>query len=141
MSDTDRCMAVSSCNCGSNVVVRLPSNWQTLVNEVGLAIPIIGCGNPWHYADLDDCGHGQLSDDPRYPAFAATATLAATPAPLDVDRLARALLRAVPGYGRWMAYQRGTPAMHDLEARADAALSEARAHAAAIAAAYAEETP
>lgn len=32
--------------CGSEEVRRLHDDWQTL----DVAIPIIGCGNPWHYA-------------------------------------------------------------------------------------------
>jgi hypothetical protein len=38
--------------CGSGEVVRLPHDWQALV-EQGARIRIVGCGNPWHYADLD----------------------------------------------------------------------------------------
>jgi hypothetical protein len=37
-------------NCGEDTVLRLPDDWQTQVNA-GAAIPIVGCGNPWHYAD------------------------------------------------------------------------------------------
>lgn len=44
--DTERCPV-----CGSTELVRLPSNWQELV-EAGAVIAIVGCGNPWHYADL-----------------------------------------------------------------------------------------
>ena len=32
--------------CGSAQVVRLAGDWQ----QQEVAIPIIGCGNPWHYA-------------------------------------------------------------------------------------------
>ena len=32
--------------CGSQQVVRLPDSWQ----DGDSAIPIVGCGNPWHYA-------------------------------------------------------------------------------------------
>ena len=35
--------------CGEDVVVKLSADWQALVGE-GAAIPIVGCGNPWHYA-------------------------------------------------------------------------------------------
>lgn len=51
---------------------------------------------------------------------------------MDVETLARALVLAVPGYGRWMAYGRGTESGHDWGARTDAMLSEARVHAVAI---------
>ena len=37
-------------NCGSPETVRLPEDWQTQVLELrGTYIPVIGCGNPWHY--------------------------------------------------------------------------------------------
>jgi hypothetical protein len=38
----DRCPA-----CDRTVIARLPAGWQ---DETALAIPIVGCGNPWHYA-------------------------------------------------------------------------------------------
>ena len=34
--------------CASAVQVILPADWQAAV-EVGASIPIVGCGNPWHY--------------------------------------------------------------------------------------------
>ena len=35
-----------SCDiCGSDELKRLPADWAN-----GDAIPIVGCGNPWHYA-------------------------------------------------------------------------------------------
>ena len=36
--------------CNDGVVIRLPDDWRAQV-DAGSAIPIIGCGNPWHYAD------------------------------------------------------------------------------------------
>lgn len=56
---------------------------------------------------------------------------------LDVERLARALLRAVPGYQRWMDW----PVLTQTETqnREDALDAELYAHARAIAAAYYEE--
>jgi hypothetical protein len=62
---------------------------------------------------------------------------AATPS-LDVERLARALLRAVPGYQRWLTFpaQTGSAARGQVEA----AESEARVHAQIIAKAYADDT-
>ena len=59
---------------------------------------------------------------------------------LDVERLAQALLRVVPGYQRWMAYP-GTPTMADMDARSEAAHTEALAHAGRIAREYAALTP
>lgn len=34
--------------CGDPVTVALPADWQAQV-EAGASIPIVGCGNPWHY--------------------------------------------------------------------------------------------
>ena len=36
--------------CGSRERVELVENWQDLVERQ--AIPIVGCGNPWHYVGL-----------------------------------------------------------------------------------------
>jgi hypothetical protein len=38
--------------CGEDTVIRLPDDWQEQV-VAGAAILIVGCGNPWHYANLD----------------------------------------------------------------------------------------
>ncbi len=35
--------------CGDREVFRLPADWQDQV-AAGKALPIAGCGNPWHYA-------------------------------------------------------------------------------------------
>jgi hypothetical protein len=40
--------------CGSPDCVRLVPDWQAIVNAQGRPIPIIGCGNPWHYIFPDD---------------------------------------------------------------------------------------
>lgn len=42
--------------CGSQEVVRLPADWQ----DGKTAIPIVGCGNPWHYATQS------LGDSPEF---------------------------------------------------------------------------
>jgi hypothetical protein len=56
-------------------------------------------------------------------------------APLDVERLARALLVAVPGYARWMV---PLPMSHrEHEGRVEAMTGEAEAHARLIAREYA----
>ena len=34
--------------CGDPVTVWLPTDWQAAV-QTGDRIPIVGCGNPWHY--------------------------------------------------------------------------------------------
>lgn len=40
-------MEFASCpECDSQTMVRLPDDWQAQE----LMIPIVGCGNPWHYA-------------------------------------------------------------------------------------------
>ena len=39
--------------CGHGTVVRLPDDWQQRVESGWYAIPIVACGNPWHYANLD----------------------------------------------------------------------------------------
>jgi len=36
--------------CGSRERVELIADWQNLVQRQ--AIPIVGCGNPWHYIGL-----------------------------------------------------------------------------------------
>lgn len=56
-------------------------------------------------------------------------------AKLDVERLAYALARAVPGYQRWMEYPARTA--HSARQQADAMEAELLAHARAIAAEYA----
>lgn len=45
--------------CGSTAVVRMAHDWQGAVNQ-GEAIPIVGCGNPWHYVGLEAA---RVSDD------------------------------------------------------------------------------
>ena len=35
-------------NCRKRQIVQMPDDWQAQV-EAGAAIPIVGCGNPWHY--------------------------------------------------------------------------------------------
>lgn len=37
--------------CGEGEMVRLVPGWAYQVNHLGESIPIIGCGNPWHYAE------------------------------------------------------------------------------------------
>jgi len=58
--------------CGHGTVVRLPDDWQQRVESGWYAIPIVACGNPWHYANLDR------------PAIEAEARAAPDPAPLDM---------------------------------------------------------
>jgi hypothetical protein len=55
---------------------------------------------------------------------------------LDVERLAEALIVAVPGYSRWMDYQGPAMSFHETQSRAEATRTEAYSHAYAIAAAY-----
>lgn len=33
--------------------VELADGWQDMVETQGEVIPIIGCGNPWHYQGLE----------------------------------------------------------------------------------------
>jgi hypothetical protein len=35
--------------CGSALRMTLLPDWQ----ESGAAIPIVGCGNPWHYTNIE----------------------------------------------------------------------------------------
>ena len=49
--DTDRLAALPCPVCGDDTVIRLPDDWQAQV-DAGAAIPIVGCGNPWHYAGV-----------------------------------------------------------------------------------------
>ena len=35
-------------SCGDAVVVTMPTDWQAAV-DAGASVPIVGCGNPWHY--------------------------------------------------------------------------------------------
>lgn len=37
--------------CGSTTCVRLADGWQDEV-DAGASLPIVGCGNPWHYTTL-----------------------------------------------------------------------------------------
>lgn len=37
--------------CAKSEQVTMRPDWQALV-EGGDAMPIVGCGNPWHYVDL-----------------------------------------------------------------------------------------
>jgi len=37
--------------CGRIEQVEMRDGWQAAV-DAGATIPIIGCGNPWHYASL-----------------------------------------------------------------------------------------
>ncbi len=37
--------------CHGDRIVRMPDDWGKQV-EQGATIPIIGCGNPWHYANM-----------------------------------------------------------------------------------------
>ena len=39
--------------CGSATRMTLASNWQSRVYG-GERIPIVGCGNPWHYTNLPE---------------------------------------------------------------------------------------
>jgi hypothetical protein len=72
-----------------------------------------------------------------YSAGRAAAMRAAPPAPLplDVERLARALLDAIPGYHRWMEWPALT--QNEVHGREDAMDAEVYSHARAIAAEYA----
>lgn len=36
--------------CGRTARASLPPDWSSLVDG-GAAIPIVGCGNPWHYVE------------------------------------------------------------------------------------------
>lgn len=38
--------------CHTSEKVTLVENWQRLVIDEEMSIPIIGCGNPWHYTGL-----------------------------------------------------------------------------------------
>jgi hypothetical protein len=74
-----------------------------------------------------------LADGSVY--LAAGVSLRSEPT-LDEERLARALLRIVPGYQRWLTYPL-TPSSAEMEGRIEAMQSEAYGHAARIAAEYA----
>ncbi len=39
--------------CGSIDVLRLVPDWRRIVEERGAPVPVVGCGNPWHYC-LDE---------------------------------------------------------------------------------------
>lgn len=38
--------------CGGDEIRRLPEDWVYQVINMRKAIPIVGCGNPWHYSGL-----------------------------------------------------------------------------------------
>lgn len=44
---------IDVCPCGSAQVARLMPDWQAQVDGGQASIPIVGCGAPWHYANLD----------------------------------------------------------------------------------------
>jgi hypothetical protein len=73
--------------CDSQSIVRLPDDWQDRV-DAGASLPIIGCGNPWHYDGLE-------------------AAASAAPLGLDVERLFRAIegMGAIEN-GTWVSMQR-----------------------------------
>ena len=68
--------------CGHGTVVRLPDDWQQRVESGWYAIPIVACGNPWHYANLDR------------PAIEAAAAERERILDVEIERL-RAALEAV----------------------------------------------
>ena len=53
MTDLRLIVPVACDLCGDDRIVELPPDWQAQVDD-GAAIPIIGCGNPWHYIPLRD---------------------------------------------------------------------------------------
>ena len=69
--------------CGGADLVRLPDDWALRV-EVGGTLPLVGCGNPWHYATRT------LADEPdRVGRPAPAATLFFSPD--DIDRALRTI--------------------------------------------------
>lgn len=46
---------IDVCPCGSAQVARLMPDWQRQVDG-GASVPIVGCGAPWHYVNLDRGG-------------------------------------------------------------------------------------
>lgn len=42
--------------CADTVAVRLDPRWRAQV-EAGQTIPIVGCGNPWHYVNRASRAH------------------------------------------------------------------------------------
>jgi hypothetical protein len=46
-------LAFDDCpTCSDPSLVRLPADWQAQVGNSAL-IPIVGCGNPWHYVGIE----------------------------------------------------------------------------------------
>jgi hypothetical protein len=46
-------LAFDDCpTCSDPSLVRLPADWQAQVGASAL-IPIVGCGNPWHYVGIE----------------------------------------------------------------------------------------
>ena len=39
-------------NCHRLALIRLPDDWQERVDH-GEAIQVVGCGSPWHYANVE----------------------------------------------------------------------------------------
>lgn len=80
--DFERCPV-----CDNMAVVRLPDDWQ----EQDRSIPIIACGNPWHYATRS------LGDGPDAAPRAER---------LDVERLlSESTARLVIAFRRWCQRQ------------------------------------
>ncbi len=95
----------------------------------------VGCAA---FGDPTDYAGGSYHDDAVDRLIAAGVVLGnVTSTDIDVERLARALLRAVPGYERWLLPPPNS--QREAAARVDAMNAEVRIHAAAIAAAYQED--
>lgn len=92
--------------CGGTRRATLPDRWQALVQE-GTAIPIVECGNPWHY--VEDMPQTR-ADIPREgtPRRGALASLIATVVLSQPNALGLTADEAAR-FGAWMADHRGLP--------------------------------
>ena len=52
-AQADEYVTLEPCpGCGDLIRATLPDGWEQSVNGTpGYAIPIVGCGNPWHYVE------------------------------------------------------------------------------------------
>jgi hypothetical protein len=65
--------------CWSDATFRLPSDWQDRV-ERGQSVPIVGCGNPWHYDHFAPTLERPAPTTPTPEAPAARCSGCGTPA-------------------------------------------------------------
>lgn len=89
MSDTTPIRTVTPCPyCGAAAVVRLSDDWREQA-RAGVAIPIVGCGNPWHYANLQPIAPAEgLREHPGQHNFHALCRICGEPGYINLSLVA-----------------------------------------------------